>query len=68
MERRHVTFVAGIVTLIVAIFSFTSTISPTSVSTTGAAVSTIAGGSLIVTVITLVIALSLFAKYFGLLK
>ena len=63
MERKHITVVVGFITLIVAVLSFNSYLSPT-----GALIAGGASGSLIVAAISLLIALTLFARYFGLLK
>jgi uncharacterized membrane protein len=64
MQRSKLTFIAGVITILVAVLSVNSYVSPT-----GAVVSTSTSiGSLTVGVLTVIIAVSLFARYFGLMQ
>ena len=63
MDRRNLFLATGIIVLAIAALSFNNYLSPT-----GAVVVGGAAGSLAVAAITLIVALTLFAKYFGLLR
>jgi hypothetical protein len=63
MDRIKLTLIAGVLTLVVAFFSFNTTFSPTTAAIVGGS-----SGSLTIAAITLILAIALFSKYFGLVK
>jgi hypothetical protein len=63
MDRNKITLIAGVLTLVVAVFSLNTTFSPTTAAIVGGS-----SGSLTIAVIAVVLAVALFSKYFGLIK
>jgi hypothetical protein len=63
MDRSKVTLIAGVLTLVVAVFSLNTTFSPTTAAIAGGS-----SGSLTIAAIALILAVALFSKYFGFVK
>jgi hypothetical protein len=63
MDRSKLTLIAGVLTLVVAVFSLNTTFSPTTAAIAGGS-----SGSLTIAAIALILAVALFSKYFGFVK